>query len=128
MTKNKSSDATSSSSNNHYPDRGAADDVKWATHCTDCYPGNCPMQVFVKDGKVLFDDFYVEEIIWQAENGNDLHIPWQASENAKWFRFRKSSFAFSGYGPDGAALGRPGVGFGVKESMRLILDFRNRSA
>mgnify|MGYP003519647061 CR=1 FL=1 len=28
------------------------DEVRWASHCIDCYPGNCPMRVYVKDGKV----------------------------------------------------------------------------
>lgn len=56
MPNNQNSDPTSSSSNNQYPDRVAADDVKWATHCTDCYPGNCPMHVFVKDGKVVREE------------------------------------------------------------------------
>ena len=26
------------------------DKVSWASHCIDCYPGNCPMRVYVKDG------------------------------------------------------------------------------
>lgn len=26
------------------------DKVAWASHCIDCYPGNCPMRVYVKDG------------------------------------------------------------------------------
>ncbi len=26
------------------------DKVTWASHCIDCYPGNCPMRVYVKDG------------------------------------------------------------------------------
>ena len=27
-----------------------------ATHCVDCYPGNCPYRVYVKDGKVLMEE------------------------------------------------------------------------
>jgi DMSO reductase family type II enzyme molybdopterin subunit len=32
------------------------DYVKWGTHCADCYPGNCPMKVYVKDGKVVREE------------------------------------------------------------------------
>ncbi len=39
-----------------YLDKTAWDDVKWGTHCADCYPGNCPMHVFVKDGKVVREE------------------------------------------------------------------------
>ncbi len=39
-----------------YRDRLAWDEVRWGTHCTDCYPGNCPMRVFVKDGKVVREE------------------------------------------------------------------------
>lgn len=28
------------------------DGVYWGTHCVDCYPGNCPFRVYVKDGMV----------------------------------------------------------------------------
>src|SRR3989304_5794005 len=28
------------------------DKVAWGTHCVDCYPGNCPYRVYVKDGVV----------------------------------------------------------------------------
>jgi hypothetical protein len=41
------------------------------------------------------------------------------------FVSEKPIFHSQGMGPDGAALGRPGVGFGVGESMWLILDFKN---
>ncbi|PWB45378.1 MAG: hypothetical protein C3F10_06100 [Dehalococcoidia bacterium] len=32
------------------------DEVRWASHCIDCYPGNCPMRVYVKDGKVVREE------------------------------------------------------------------------
>ena len=32
------------------------DGVFWGTHCVDCYPGNCPMRVYVKDGMVLREE------------------------------------------------------------------------
>jgi DMSO reductase family type II enzyme molybdopterin subunit len=28
------------------------DGVYWGTHCVDCYPGNCPWRVYVRDGVV----------------------------------------------------------------------------
>ena len=28
------------------------DKVTWASHCVDCFPGNCPYRVYVKDGVV----------------------------------------------------------------------------
>jgi DMSO reductase family type II enzyme molybdopterin subunit len=32
------------------------DRVAWASHCVDCYPGNCPFRVYVKDGTVLREE------------------------------------------------------------------------
>ncbi|MFV2090720.1 MAG: molybdopterin-dependent oxidoreductase, partial [Pseudomonadales bacterium] len=37
------------------------DSVTWGTHCVDCYPGNCPMRVYVKDG-----------IVWREEQSGTL--------------------------------------------------------
>ncbi len=34
----------------------AWDAVHWGTHCVDCYPGNCPMRVYTRDGKVLREE------------------------------------------------------------------------
>ena len=39
-----------------YRERWAWDEVKWASHCIDCYPGNCPMRVYVKDGEVVREE------------------------------------------------------------------------
>ncbi|MBT4494189.1 MAG: molybdopterin-dependent oxidoreductase [Gammaproteobacteria bacterium] len=33
-----------------YRENWTWDKVAWASHCIDCYPGNCPMRVYVKDG------------------------------------------------------------------------------
>ncbi|MBD3649314.1 MAG: molybdopterin-dependent oxidoreductase, partial [Pseudomonadales bacterium] len=33
-----------------YQEQWTWDKVTWASHCIDCYPGNCPMRVYVKDG------------------------------------------------------------------------------
>ena len=32
------------------------DSVHWGTHCVDCYPGGCPMRVFVKDGVIVREE------------------------------------------------------------------------
>ncbi len=32
------------------------DSVHWGTHCVDCYPGDCPVRVYVKDGKVVREE------------------------------------------------------------------------
>ncbi len=39
-----------------YRDRWSWDDVYWGSHCVDCYPGSCPYRVFVKDGKVVYEE------------------------------------------------------------------------
>ncbi len=32
------------------------DEVKWGTHCVDCYPGGCPMRVYVRDGEIVREE------------------------------------------------------------------------
>ena len=32
------------------------DKVAWGSHCVDCYPGNCPYRVYVKDGVVCWEE------------------------------------------------------------------------
>ncbi|MDK1023797.1 MAG: molybdopterin-dependent oxidoreductase [Gammaproteobacteria bacterium] len=32
------------------------DEVYWGSHCVDCYPGSCPMKVYVKDGVVVREE------------------------------------------------------------------------
>jgi len=39
------------------------DKVFWATHCVDCYPGNCPYRVYVKDG-----------IVWREEQAGTFSV------------------------------------------------------
>lgn len=39
-----------------YHDMWKWDEVYWASHCIDCYPGNCPLRVYVKDGKVVREE------------------------------------------------------------------------
>src|SRR3990170_7201437 len=51
-TKRRTDAGTASSWETAYRDLLRWDDVYWGTHCVDCYPGCCPMRVFVRDGKV----------------------------------------------------------------------------
>ncbi len=44
------------SSEERYRERWSWDTVNWATHCIDCYPGNCQMRVYLKDGHVLREE------------------------------------------------------------------------
>jgi DMSO reductase family type II enzyme molybdopterin subunit len=35
-----------------YRNRWKWDGVYWGTHCVDCYPGSCPLRVYVRNGQV----------------------------------------------------------------------------
>ncbi|TAK55891.1 MAG: hypothetical protein EPO22_14115, partial [Dehalococcoidia bacterium] len=39
-----------------YRDRFKFDRVSWGSHCIDCYPGNCPYRVYVRDGSIVFEE------------------------------------------------------------------------
>jgi DMSO reductase family type II enzyme molybdopterin subunit len=39
-----------------YRDRWKWDKVAWGSHAVDCYPGGCPLRVYVKDGKILREE------------------------------------------------------------------------
>ncbi len=39
-----------------YRSRWSWDSVSWGTHCVDCYPGNCPYRVYVRDGRVVREE------------------------------------------------------------------------
>ena len=39
-----------------YRKKWAWDNVAWATHCVDCYPGSCMYHIYLKDGKVAFEE------------------------------------------------------------------------
>lgn len=43
-----------------YRRRWTWDEVRWASHCIDCYPGNCPMRVYMRDGKVVREESAAE--------------------------------------------------------------------
>jgi DMSO reductase family type II enzyme molybdopterin subunit len=44
------------SSEERYRDQWRWDAVYRGTHCVDCYPGNCPMRVYVRNGKVMREE------------------------------------------------------------------------
>ena len=48
--------ASGTASEDRYRERWRWDKVVWGTHCVDCYPGNCPMRVYVRDGKVVREE------------------------------------------------------------------------
>ena len=39
-----------------YREKWSWDNVAWGTHCVDCYPGSCMYHVYLKDGKVAFEE------------------------------------------------------------------------
>ncbi len=39
-----------------YRDRWRWDNVVWSSHCVDCYPGNCPMKAYVRDGRLCWEE------------------------------------------------------------------------
>ncbi len=45
-----------SSVEDHYRSRWSWEKVGWGTHCVDCYPGNCPFKVYVRDGRVVREE------------------------------------------------------------------------
>lgn len=49
-------DATLRDRESAYRQRWTWDSVGVGTHCVDCYPGNCPYKVFVRDDKVLREE------------------------------------------------------------------------
>jgi DMSO reductase family type II enzyme molybdopterin subunit len=49
-------DASAPGTEERYRGRLEWDSVTWATHCVDCYPGNCPYRVYVKDGVVVGEE------------------------------------------------------------------------
>jgi len=41
---------------NGYREKWTWDSVAWATHCVDCYPGSCMYHIYLRDGKVAFEE------------------------------------------------------------------------
>ena len=46
-----------------YRRRQDFDRATFGTHCVNCHPNDCPVYVFVKDGKVIFEEaaFYYKK-------------------------------------------------------------------
>ena len=66
------------------------DSVHWGTHCVDCYPGDCPVRVYVKDGKVVREE--QSGTIATVEEGVPDFNPMGCQKGASWSQ--------SLYGPD----------------------------
>ncbi|MFQ5382187.1 MAG: molybdopterin-dependent oxidoreductase, partial [Dehalococcoidia bacterium] len=66
------------------------DEVRWGTHCVDCYPGDCPVRVFVKDGKVVREE--QAGTLRTIEEGVPDFNPMGCQKGASWSQ--------SLYGPD----------------------------
>lgn len=56
MTMTEESAPVTHSAPQQYRERWEWDEVRWASHCIDCYPGNCPLRVYLKDGKVVREE------------------------------------------------------------------------
>jgi DMSO reductase family type II enzyme molybdopterin subunit len=50
------SSSPAADSEGRYRDQWRWDRTARATHCIDCYPGNCPMHVYIRDGKVVREE------------------------------------------------------------------------
>lgn len=73
-----------------YRNRWEWDSVYWGTHCVDCYPGNCPMRVFVRDG-----------IVWREEQAATFETIEEGVPDFNPMGCQKgASWSQSLYGPD----------------------------
>ena len=46
----------SGSTAQRYREKWNWDKTAWATHCINCYPGNCQYRVYGKDGKIVREE------------------------------------------------------------------------
>jgi DMSO reductase family type II enzyme molybdopterin subunit len=67
-----------------YRDNWKWDKVTWASHCIDCYPGNCPMRVYVKDGIAWREE--PAAVFPQIEKGVPDLNPMGCQKGAGWTR------------------------------------------
>jgi steroid C-25 hydroxylase alpha subunit len=66
------------------------DSVFWGTHCVDCYPGNCPMRVYVRDG-----------VVWREEQSGSFQTIEEGVPDFNPMGCQKgASWSQSLYGPD----------------------------
>jgi DMSO reductase family type II enzyme molybdopterin subunit len=66
------------------------DSVHWGSHCVDCYPGSCPMKVYVKNGVVVREEQAGDMQV--VEEGVPDFNPMGCQKGASWSQ--------SLYGPD----------------------------
>jgi len=76
------SDAPYTSWEDIYRQRWQWDKVAWVSHCVDCYPGNCPYRVYVKDGIVLNEE--PGATYQTVEEGVPDHNPMGCQKGAMW--------------------------------------------
>ena len=67
-----------------YREQWTWDKVAWASHCIDCYPGNCPMRVYVKDGIAWREE--PAAVFPQIEKGVPDLNPMGCQKGAGWTR------------------------------------------
>ena len=65
-----------------YREEWTWDKVAWGTHCIDCYPGNCPFFVYVKDGIVWREEQAGR--FTQIEQGIPDNNPMGCQKGAAW--------------------------------------------
>jgi anaerobic selenocysteine-containing dehydrogenase len=66
------------------------DNVYWGTHCVDCYPGNCPFRVYVRDG-----------VVWREEQAGTFDTIEEGVPDFNPMGCQKGvSWSRSLYGPD----------------------------
>ncbi|MBD3648484.1 MAG: molybdopterin-dependent oxidoreductase [Pseudomonadales bacterium] len=73
-----------------YRNRWQWDGVYWGSHCVDCYPGSCPLKVYVKDG-----------IVWREEQAGSFNTIEEGVPDFNPMGCQKgASWSQSLYGPD----------------------------
>lgn len=65
-----------------YGEKWTWDKVAWGTHCVDCYPGNCPFKIYVKDGIVWREE--QSGTFTQIEPGIPDNNPMGCQKGAAW--------------------------------------------
>jgi len=73
-----------------YRDKWKWDDIHWGTHCVDCYPGDCPVRVYTRNGQV-----------WREEQSGTLPVIEEGVPDFNPMGCQKgASWSQSLYGPD----------------------------
>ena len=65
-----------------YRDKWKWEKVSWGSHSVDCYPGGCPLYVFVKDGKVIREE--QAGVFTPIENGIPDMNPMGCQKGCAW--------------------------------------------